>query len=105
MRSPAPDDQFQRPAYLAGHAGNVTEPATALLVLEVTLDTGQRLTRPAAHDGIPHIHWQTSARALPLSLKHPRPGPASASSEWHRTPAHDRPQDLQTPGRQPGQAG
>jgi hypothetical protein len=61
------DDRFQG-AYLADHAANVIEPADALLVLEVTLDTGQRLTRPAAHDGIPHINWQTSARVLPLNF-------------------------------------
>lgn len=42
----------ERPAYLAGHAGNVIEPANASLVLELTLDAGQRLTRPAAHNGI-----------------------------------------------------
>jgi hypothetical protein len=54
------------PAYLAGHAGNVIEPAGALLVLQVTSDTGQRLTRPAARDGIPHINRQTSAVACPL---------------------------------------
>ena len=53
------------PACLAGHA---IEPADAPLVLEGTLDTGQRLTRPAAHDGTPHINWQTSARALPFNL-------------------------------------
>jgi len=84
MGSLALGDQFQGSAYLAGHAGNA-EPADALLVLEVTLDTGQRLTRPAAHDG-PHINWQTSARALPLNVRHPQ---ARASqclrSEWHRT--------------------
>jgi hypothetical protein len=39
MRGLALDDRFQG-AYLAGHAANVIEPADALLVLEVTLDTG-----------------------------------------------------------------
>ena len=70
----------KEPAYVVGHAGNLIGPADALLVLEVTHGhrpaphLGQRL-----HDGIPHINWQTSARALPLNLRHPRPGPASAS--------------------------
>jgi hypothetical protein len=41
MRGLPLDDQFQRPAYLVGHAGNVIEPADALLVLDVTLDTGE----------------------------------------------------------------
>jgi len=35
------------PAYLAGHADNVTKPANALLALELTLHACQRLTRPA----------------------------------------------------------
>jgi hypothetical protein len=51
-------------AYLACHAANVIEPADALLVLEVTSDTGQRLTRPAAGDGIPQ-----------LADQRPRPAP------------------------------
>jgi hypothetical protein len=34
-------------ARLAGHADNVTEPADALLALELTPDAGQSLTRPA----------------------------------------------------------
>ena len=51
------------PAYLAGHAGNLIEPADALLVLEANMDTGHLLTRPAAHAGIPQIDWQTSTRA------------------------------------------
>ena len=72
----------KRPACLADHARNLTGPADALLALKLTLDTGQRLTRPAAHDGIPHINWQTSARALPLNVRHPIP---MAQIEWHRT--------------------
>jgi hypothetical protein len=47
MRNPALDDQFQGPAYLAGHADNVTKPADALLALELTLHACQRLTRTA----------------------------------------------------------
>jgi len=35
------------PAYLAGHADNVTKPANALLALELILHACQRLTRPA----------------------------------------------------------
>ncbi len=27
-----------------------------------------------SHAGIPHLNWQTSARALPLNPRHPRPG-------------------------------
>ena len=69
----------KRPACLAGQAGTVTGTADALLALELTLDVDQRLTRPAAHDEIPHTNRQTSARALPLNSRHARPGPASAS--------------------------
>ena len=42
--------------------------------------------QPAAHDGIPHINWQTSARALPPNLRHPRPAACQClRSGWHRT--------------------
>lgn len=34
----------KEPAYVVGHSGNLIGPADALLVLEVTMDTGQRLT-------------------------------------------------------------
>jgi hypothetical protein len=40
---------------------------------------GSNERNPAAHGEIPHINWQTSARSLPLHLRHPRSDAADSS--------------------------
>jgi hypothetical protein len=43
--------------------------------------------RPPAHDGIPHVNWQTSVRALPLISEALQARTCQClRSEWHRTP-------------------
>jgi hypothetical protein len=75
----------KEPAYVVGHAGNLIGPADALLVLEVTMDTGQRLTSASG-----------PRRNTSHQLPDQRPRPATQSeapqaracqclrSEWHR---------------------
>ena len=61
------------PAYLAGHADNVTKPANALLALELTLHACQRLTRTASALDRRNRHHHRPQRTRPLASVSARP--------------------------------
>lgn len=81
----------KEPAYAVGHSGNLIGPADALLVLEVTMDTGQRLTsasgprRNTSHqlaDQRPRPATQSEAPRQGLPAPQIRMAQESGTTKW-----------------------